>query len=334
MMTLFFFIAAVISLGYFILSKTGFKIDNKEVIPVSPKAKSISMGLMILFLVLALGAVKIIPSDSRGLRFTFGAISSQELSPGLSFALPLVQQIKLVTIQPIELKTTITVDSNGAITKDNQTIGAQLAMFYVYNQGTLPLMWREYGEEKLASLIQKSKVESFKAQVGKYDIFALPLSQDSIRIKTLRQARAMLSGYPITITELKITNYDWSDDFDNQIKETMNRSQQVKQKEQELLITEQEAQKKVKNAEAEKTALITASEGEKIAAENRAEAKTAEGEGIRNFNEAVAKNMTLEIELRKLEIEKIKAEKWNGQFVSTNNYGPIPVQTGGLLPGK
>lgn len=35
--------------------------------------------------------------------------------------------------------------------------------------------------------------------------------------------------------------------------------------------------------------------------------------------------MELEIELKKLEIEKIKAEKWNGQYVPINNYGPIPV---------
>jgi regulator of protease activity HflC (stomatin/prohibitin superfamily) len=192
-------------------------------------------------------------------------------------------------------------------------------------------MWKEYGEEKLKSIIQKSKTEAFKAQIGRYDIFSLPTSQDSIRIKTLKQIKMMLSAYPVTITELKITNYDWSDDFDNQIKQTMNRSQEVKQKEQELLITEQEAQKKVKNAEADKQALVTASEGERIAAENRAEAKALEGEGIRKFNESVAKNMSLEIELRKLKIEEIKAERWNGQYVPNNHYGPIPVQTNGYL---
>jgi len=25
-----------------------------------------------------------------------------------------------------------------------------------------------------------------------------------------------------------------------------------------------------------------------------------------------------------------KAEKWNGQYVPTNNYGPIPLETGAL----
>ena len=232
----------------------------------------------------------------------------------------------------METQTNIGVDSEGAITRDNQTIGATLTLFYIYKQGEFPKMWKEYGEEKLKSIILKSTVEAFKANTGKYDIFALPMSQDSIRAKTFKQISNMVIGYPIQVTELKITNYDWSDDFDNQVKQTMNRSQEVKQKEQELLITEQEAQKKVKNAEADKTALVTTAEGEKIAAVLRAEAKAAEGEGIRKYNESVRQNMQLEIELRKLEIEKIKAERWNGQYVPTNNYGPIPVQTGGIQP--
>jgi hypothetical protein len=37
------------------------------------------------------------------------------------------------------------------------------------------------------------------------------------------------------------------------------------------------------------------------------------------------KNMELELRLKQLEIEKIKAEKRDGKYVPINNYGPIPV---------
>ena len=140
----------------------------------------------------------------------------------------------------------------------------------------------------------------------------------------------MMKNYPIELTELKINNYDWSDDFDAQIKETMNRSQQVKQKEQELLITEQEAQKKVKEAEAEKTALITRAEGEKAAAVLKAEAKAAEGEGIRKYNESIARTIEIQLKLRQLDIEEKRVDKWDGHYVPNNNYGPIPVQSGNI----
>lgn len=324
-------IFGVLLLAYFFVSKTGINGNHGVIIaPAKKGTRSVILSVSILFVFLSLGTIKIIGSDVRGLRFTFGAISDEALKPGLHLNIPIVQKIKNVTIRPIEVETTITVDSDGAITKDNQTIGAEITLFYVYEEKELPVMWKDFGEEKIRSIVLKSTTEAFKAQVGRYDIFALPLTQDSIRMKTLKQIREMVGGYPITVTELKITNYDWSDDFDNQIKETMNRSQEVKQKEQELLIAEQEAQKVVKQAEANKTALITTAEGEKEAANLRADAKALEGEGIRKYNESIAKNIELEIQLRKLRIEEIKAERWDGQYVSTNNYGPIPVQTGSL----
>ena len=142
--------------------------------------------------------------------------------------------------------------------------------------------------------------------------------------------KAKMAEYPIEITEVKILNYDWSDVFDAQIEQTMTKTQEVKGKAQELLIAEQEAQKVVKTAEANKQALITEAEGEKEAARLNAEAKALEGEGIRKYNQSVQANMNLELKIRELEIAKIKAERWNGQYVPTNNYGPIPVQLGNV----
>ncbi len=326
------FIVAMAAITFYFVMKLGLKnLEGKDFMSKKNATNILIAGIIVLLLSMS---IKTINSDVRGLRFTFGAISPKALDPGLHFKAPFIQSIENVSIQPIEIKAEIEVDGNGAITKDNQTIGANLTLFFVYDKDRLPIMWKDFGEEKIMTILTKSMIEAFKAQVGRYDIFVLPLTQDTIRMKTLKQIRSMVNSYPLTVTELKITNYDWSEDFDKQIKETMNRSQQVKQKEQELLITEQEAQKKVKNAEAEKTATITQAEGKKIAAGLEAEAKALEGEGIKKYNDAVAKNMTLEIELRKLRIEEIKAQRWNGQYVPTNNYGPIPIETGAIMPAK
>gem|GEM_PF-5576173 len=53
---------------------------------------------------------------------------------------------------------------------------------------------------------------------------------------------------------MKLSNFDRSDAFDAQIAETMQIAQQAKQKEQEVKVTELEAQKIVKQAEANKQA--------------------------------------------------------------------------------
>ena len=332
MFTLLLFLVTLVGLGVFVASKIK-KEKGGPVLAMNKAWSSVFLLVGAVAFLVGLSSV-VINSDERGLRFTLGEIEEAELVPGLHFKIPFFQRIEVITIRPMLLEKEVTVSEKGAITKDNQTIGAQLSVYFTYNQGNLVSMYKNLGQEKVKSIMDNTILESFKAEIGKYDIFALPMSQDEIQTKTLAQIRGKVSAYPITVTELKITNYDWSEEFDQQIKATMEKAQQVKQKGQELLIEEQEAQKKVKQAEAEKTSSVTRAEGKRDSAKLEAEARELEGHGIKKYNEALKQNMELEVQLRKLEIEKIRAEKWNGQYVPTNNYGPIPLQTGGMLPGK
>ena len=41
-------------------------------------------------------------------------------------------------------------------------------------------------------------------------------------------------------------------------------------------------------------------------------------------------NMEYQIKMRELDIEEQRVKKWNWQYVSTNNYGPIPVAQSSL----
>jgi regulator of protease activity HflC (stomatin/prohibitin superfamily) len=276
----------------------------------------------------------IIQSGERGLKFTLGELQNMELDEGFGLKVPFFQKVRTFTIRPIPLETAIEVGATGAITKDNQTVGASITAFYRYSDKLLPKMYREYGEDKIRLIVEKTVLESFKKVIGGYNIFEIPTNQQAIITKVKELLLSSMTEYDIVvITDFKLTNFDWSDDFDSQIKATMQRAQQVKQKEQELLITEQEANKLVKQAEAEKNAKIMNAEGELASKKLLAEAKTAEGEGIRKYNQAVAANMDLEIRIRQLEIEKLRVEKWNGVYVPNNNYTPIPVSSG-ILQGK
>lgn len=287
-------------------------------------------AFLVLIILLFFNPFVFIQSHEKGLKFTMGAISNKVLDNGLHFRIPIFQKIKTVTIQPLQKDSQIEVGSDGAITKDNQTIGATMTVFYVYKQEELTNMWKDFGIEKIENLVTSAIKESFKSNIGVFAIFEIPLNQESIRIKTLQLAKEKLAKYPINITELRVTNYDWSDEFDRQIQATMQKAQEVKQKEQELKITELETQKAVKKAEADKQSTITIAEGEKEATKLRAEAKALEGEGIRKFNESIRATQDIEIKLRQLSIESQRIEKWNGEYVPNNNYGPIPVSTGNI----
>lgn len=274
-----------------------------------------------------------IQSHQRGLKFTMGAISNEVLQPGINFVLPFLQSIEKIDVRPNQLDIVIKVGTSGAITKDNQTIGAETKTFYIYKQPELVKMWKDYGVSKIENLIKSNTEESFKAVVGEYTIFEVPTNQDEIRKKAFKIAKEKMELYPIELTELRVINYDWSDEFDKQIAETMSKAQQVRQKEQELKMTEFEAQKKVKQAEADKDSTIARAQGHKESTRLAADAKVLEGEGIRKFNESIRQTQDIEIKLRELQIELARVNKWNGQFVPTNNYGPIPLETG-KMQGK
>jgi len=287
------------------------------------------LAIITLMIILTINPVVKIEATERGLIKTWGKLDQTVLTPGLHFRLPIAQQVEHVTIQPLQLNHDVAVGADGAITKDNQTIGANLTVFYTYDQARLVEMYQQYGEDKTRSIITSTLRESFKSVIGNYDIFKLPVSQAEIQGKVFEDLKAKLANYPITLNELKVMNYDWSDQFDTQIANTMQKAQEVKQKEQELLIAEQEAQKQVKQAQAEKTATVTKAEGARDAAKLAAEAKALEGEGIKKYNESVATKWDIEVKKLELEIARIKAEKWNGVYVPNNMYGPIPVDTVG-----
>lgn len=112
-----------------------------------------------------------------------------------------------------------------------------------------------------------------------------------------------IGDYPVIIDDVKITNYDWSDDFDNQIAMTMKIAQEAKQQEQELKKIEISAQQQVVQAEANFQA-------EKL----NADALVAKGDGIKLYNQAIVgnpKSMQFELEMKQYEVELARIAKWN-----------------------
>lgn len=289
----------------------------------------------LVLLIILLGSFQVVGPTERGIRITLGSADDTVLESGVHLKWPLIQHIETISIQPIQTTYNVEVNHDGAITKDNQTVGSNVTVFYKYKNdgtpvGSLVNMYKNFGEKKIQDVVYASIREAFKQVIGKYTIFDIAMSQAKIQEEFRTLFTEKIAYLPITITDSKITNYDWSDQFDNQIQETMSKAQQVKQAEQDKLITEQQSQKLVVQAESEKKALVTKAEGDLAKAKLDAEAKVVAGEAIQKYNQAVEANITTEIRFRELANERARIDKWNGAFVANNNYGPIPVQTGVL----
>lgn len=302
--------------------------------------KYFKWGVMSVVTLIVLGFIldtfAVVGPTEKGIVVTMGSVSDSVLDSGIHGKIPVVQEIKKFTMTPIQLDYIVEVNHDGAITSDNQTVGSVVNVFYKYkndgtSSGSLLSMYTKYGESGIKDIVSATIRESFKQVIGNYTIFDIAKDQSAIQQKFNKILVEKLSYLPILIVDTKITNYDWSEEFDKQIQQTMAMAQQVKQMEQEKNVAQQQAQKQVVQAQAEKEALIQKAEGEKEAVRLRAEAKALEGEGIRKYNASIEATKELELQFRQLAIESKRIDKWNGQYVSNNNYGPIPIQNGSIL---
>lgn len=279
-------------------------------------------ALAVLCALFLFGCFEIISPDERGVKVTLGEISTQDYGPGVQWKMPFVSHFETVSTQPITIDVVVDVGAKGAISADNQTIGLEAKVAWTYDTSKVHTLVNKYpNRSTLADLVNNTTYEALKAEIGKYTIYELAKNAGKIATDAKAAAIAKVKDYPVVITQVNLTNWDWDDAFDTRIKETMNAQQRVAQAKAEADRIEQEQRAKSITAEAQAKATVATAEGDLKAAELRAQAKRAEGQGIADYNRLIAQNLETELKFRQLEIDKIEAGRWDGRRVP--NYLPI-----------
>ena len=312
--------------------------DYGNVIFNYPKIIKTAIFCGIVLVLLIVGRpFKIVGATERGIRYLFGAPDSVTLEPGINFHVPFVGKIKTWSISPNKLAINIPISDAGAISKDNQIIGVRVVVYWNYDESRIYDIAIGYSEKAIENLVASEVNSSTKTVIGSYTIFDLADNQSTIGDRVAQSISSKLASRPIRISQVNISNFEWSKDFDAQINATMKTAQQVKEAEQRANIAEQESKREIIESQARALANIAAAEGrlktaelEAKAVEAKAEgdknAKIAEGEGIQRYNQMVAQNLSVEIRLRELEIELEKAKRWDGRQVPT--YVPLSPNGG------
>lgn len=296
----------------------------------------------LLAVIIVFNCFSTVGTTERGIMVTFGKAGEEVLNPGLHFTIPFAQTIRKYSLAPVNYEIDFSIGSDGAVTNDMQTVGLTADVFWTYDEERLYDAVTKYTESSLKSAIEKTMLASVKESVGKYTIYQIVENQEKISQEISSSLTSKMSIYPIVINQIAISNWDWSPAFDEQIAETMKTTQQVKIAEQELQITEQEAQKQIKEAQAEQEATVIRANAEKekalIEAQTKletakleAEAKKVQADAEAYYNQKLSENLEVELALRELEVKTKEIEKWDGKYVSTYQYGPIPVTSGSLI---
>lgn len=284
------------------------------------KKAIITFVIALLVLVVGVNSCSVIDPNERGIDVKLGQMQDTVIQPGLHWKAPFITRTRKFKLEPKVYEVTFSVGNDGAITKDMQTVGATVAVRYVYDESRLKDIVTSYANGSIIESAMKDNVKaSLKETTGKYSIYELVAEQNTITEEVAKAMLNRMSNYPISINQTTITNWDWSDDFDRQIKETANRTQQVKQAEQEANIAAAQAQKLVKEAEAKKQAAELDAQAAVARAQGEADAKKISADAQAYENQKIAQNLAVMKAQWDYEVAKIRAEKFNGVEVSSQS---------------
>lgn len=315
------------------------------------KLKKIIIPLAILIVIAVVGfsSFTIINPTQRGVRVTLGKAGDEILQPGLIFKTPFVQTIKRYDLSPKQLEMNFTMGSDAAVTQDMQSVACNIVVYWTYDETRILDIVNGYSDSTIKSLVKDNTLGAIKEVIGKYSIYDIVEKQDEVTTKVQASLVKRLTNFPVSISNVNINNWDWSAEFDRQIANTMAMAQQVKVAQQELEVTKQDAQKQVAEANAakekaeieaqmkvvvaEQEALALeaqakgAANAAKIKAEGEAEARKIAGEAEASYYQSIQPYMEVIIATKNIDIEKIRAEQWNGVEVSTY----LPLTANGTL---
>lgn len=333
---------------------------EKKVTAKTFKKLTIGAIVFVVLIVLAFASLTVISPTQRGVKVTLGKAGDTVIQPGLVMKTPFIQSVKKYDLSPKQLEMKFSMGQDAAVTSDMQSVACEMVVYWTYDESKILDIVNGYSDSTIKSLVKDNTLGAVKEVIGKYSIYDIVEKQEEVTEKVKAALVARLDKYPVTISNATINNWDWSQEFDAQIANTMKMAQQVKVAQQELEVTKQQAQKQVaeanaakEKAEIEAKMRVTVAEQEalarekqaqgqanaakvtadaeaykaKVAADAEAYAREVEGKAEAAYYANLAKQASTIESLRKLDIEATRAQNWNGVEVSTY----LPLAANGTL---
>jgi regulator of protease activity HflC (stomatin/prohibitin superfamily) len=266
-------------------------------------------------LLIWLWPLRTVPTGHRGVVTVGGAIKGIE-SEGFLLVWPW-QSLSIFNIRAEEAS----VENAEGSTSDTQPVKVSLTVRYSIQTDKVAEVFEKYSHDgNLQSYVQTATQEVFKAVTAKYNAPDLIAKRAAVSGDIVTALRGKLAVYGAQVINVDMRNFAFSQDYMSAINQKVTQEQLRLAAENKVRTVEAEQKQKVAIAEAEATALKAKADGEAYAA---LKAATAQAEALKVQNAALVQSREV-LELRRIEVEKIKAERWNGELPQ-NIYAGAPI---------
>jgi len=275
----------------------------------------LAVAAVVLVIVVLVWPFYSVPTGSRGVVTQFGRIVGIE-NEGLA-VLPPWQKLHNFSIRAERAD----IENAEGSTSDTQPVKVSLTVRYSIATDRVAEVYEKYSHDgNLSSYVQTATQEIFKAETAKYTAPDLIAQRAKVSSDINVALREKLALYGAQVINIDMRNFSFSDSYMHAINDKVTQEQLRLAAENKLKTVEAEQKQKVAVAEAEAGARKAQADGEAYA---NLKIATAQAEALRVQNAALAQNKDV-LELRRIEVERTKAERWNGAL-PTSIYAGAPI---------
>jgi prohibitin 2 len=257
-----------------------------------------------------------VPTGNRGVVTTFGKITGIE-DEGLVM-LPPWRKLSVFSIRAEQAD----IENAEGSTSDTQPVKVSMTVRYSIATDRVAEVYEKYSHNgDLSSYVQTATQEIFKAVTARYSAPDLIAQRANVSSDINTALRAKLALYGAQVINIDMRGFSFSPSYTAAINEKVTQEQLRLGAENKLKTVEAEQKQKVAIAEAEANALKAKADGEAYA---NLKVATAQADALKIQNAALAQNKDV-LELRRIEVEQTKANRWNGALPTAIYAGaPIP----------
>jgi len=218
-------------------SDTYVRIPGGRLAPVAVIAAIVALALLTSF--------HVVPPGHRGVSVTLGKVSPIVRDEGLTFKKPFIEKIINVTVRQMTVE-----GSAAAFSSDLQTVQISFKTLYRIPDNRVVELFQKFQGDPYLSLVEPRIQEELKQTTSIYRAEELVKSREKIKHEVLEKLKKSV-GDVVYITDIAITNFDFTDELERAIEQKTIREQEALAKNFELDKARKEAEITFVNAEAE-----------------------------------------------------------------------------------
>ena len=191
-----------------------------------------------------------VPAGHRGVEMHFGAVQNNVLGEGIHLRLPIRDSFEMIEIREQKVEAICT-----AASKDVQKAHSKIAVVYKIDPATVNKLYKEVGLSYNDKIVSPAIQECVKASTAKYSAEDLVLKREIVSQEMKNLLQSKLNAYKMVITMFNVTDFDFSDGFNEAIEAKQTAQQNALTANNDLERIKAEAKQKVEQARAEAESL-------------------------------------------------------------------------------